>query len=1108
MRLSPGQRPRRASRCVLVAVVLTALLASLLPGLLALLPASAVVPPPTADTSVINVNVGGDRTGVNGVTPLAGVALGFFEGATERFQCTSLADGDCNVIVPDTGVRGSNRGKQFTIRPLTVPAGWYANLRLRTGNADGTDSQATPYEFTTPRLYGNQVYRSGFEFMTGTGNRTRIASGGTWQQSRNNPVLPSTCGLDVALILDLSGSVAGLLPALKSAAGTFTDALVGTPSRMSLFSFADNSPAATGGNFPSLTSVSTQTQADAFKSRWAPWTAGGGTNWDRGIAQAGSATDTFDVVVMITDGNPSREDDPTQGPGDYTRFKEVEAGIFSANQVKAQGSRMLVAAVGNGVSGDTFLNLAAISGPTPYDPADPNPETADYFRGSYAQAGAALRTVALSNCISSVSVTKLIVPANGTVAEAEPAGAGWEFDAAGGTGVTVTPPSTETTGDGTGTVNFKLSFAGTNSGPVTVAETQQAGYSLVAQGGDNAVCTDRSSTTPTPVVVSNVAGPNGPGFQIPAAASGQVISCVMYNRAPAVAASIQVDKRWVINNVEYDNGEQPDDFQTGLLLSGPDDPDPTDQSWGSPRDGYVTGQAASIDEADVDVPSNLCTVADPVVTNAAGTTLSTSLPYSATLAAGDNVYTITNTVTCDTQLTLVKEVLNGPAAPADWTLAAAGPGGTGFSGQTGTPATTDQAVTPDVPYTLSETGTDPNYEQQDVDADPTTRPWLCVQIDELRGEQPGFVDGLEGVVTVPLGSRVVCTAYNQTATLELQKRVVNRYGGDAESADWTLTATPVNAPSVEAQSVIGSETFEALNVRPGVTYRVTENGPDGYTGTVTCDIVTDNPATDPPPTTDLITVPALETGQCTFTNRDDPAYLTLVKEVDNRGGGTRGEADWTLRANGPRNLSGITGTPEVTRVSVPAGRYRLSESGPTDYAASDWNCQNGTETPVTVERDIDVPDNGDVRCVITNSYVPPPLARLTLVKVVDNTGGGGAGPSDWTLRADGPKDLSGRSGSADVTGVEVPAGRYRLTESGGPSNYDASAWSCQNRTETPVETPTEITLAAGSDVRCILTNFYDPPDPPIPPLSRRCPRRVVPASGPCWRGYCWCSPPA
>ena len=109
--------------------------------------------------------------------------------------------------------------------------------------------------------------------MLSSGASNLTASGGIWQQSRVNPAIVQSCGIDVALILDLSGSVAPTLAQLKQAANTFVDALQGTPSRMSLFSFSTSTPAAGATqNYPSLISVSTAAQATAFKNRYAAWT--------------------------------------------------------------------------------------------------------------------------------------------------------------------------------------------------------------------------------------------------------------------------------------------------------------------------------------------------------------------------------------------------------------------------------------------------------------------------------------------------------------------------------------------------------------------------------------------------------------------------------------------------------------------------------------------------------------------------------------------------------------------------------------------------------------------------------------------------------------------
>lgn len=107
----------------------------------------------------------------------------------------------------------------------------------------------------------------------------------------------------------------------------------------------------------------------------------------------------------------------------------------------------------------------------------------------------------------------------------------------------------------------------------------------------------------------------------------------------------------------------------------------------------------------------------------------------------------------------------------------------------------------------------------------------------------------------------------------------------------------------------------------------------------------------------------------------------------------------------------------------------------------------------------------------TVSCVDEDEARLTLVKRVLNKHGGTAGPSDWTLTADGPEDLSGTSGSDEVTDVTVPSGTYTLGESDGPEGYRPSGWTCTGSAgeDVPVVNG-QVALTPGDEVTCTLTN--------------------------------------
>ena len=1020
-----------------------------------------MIPPANGNNAVITVKVGGDRSGVNGVTALAGVVLGFYDAATGGsavFTCTSDVDGDCSITVPDTQQGGVNRDRRFYVRQVSAPGGWFSNPSLRTGNSDDTGTQITPYVFQTgPQLRAGTTYSSQSAFMIGTGNTDRLASGGIWQNSRNNPVFPNECGLKVALVLDFSGSTAGFNAQLKGAANTFVNSLVGTPSQMALFSFSDDSPASGAtANRPALTPVSTQAQADAFKATYAGWTSGGGTNWDRGLGTAATgntAANHYDVVVMITDGNPTRYSSPPQGPQSFNRIREVEQGIFSANALKAAGTRVIAVGVGSGVTQPaTALNLRSISGPT---------LNSDYYQSAdYSQAGAALRALALGNCSGTLTVVKQVLPP-GTPANSQagavPAG-GWTFGAVASGGVTVAPAS-GVTATGTGALNFNLTFpGGTTSAGVTLTETLQPNYVHHPVAGANAVCTRLD--TGAALAVTNAA--SGPGFTV-AANSGYPVSCTIYNTAPQPPASMVVAKIWNVNGTRYVNGAQPPELSAALTLGG------TPQEWGVVRTGLNAGQVVPINETVTIAPSSLCTLTSSRLTDIRGTTADLPLPYSATLNAGENAYAVTNTVNCPARLTLVKTVVNGPAAPTAWNLTANAPTGA-LPGPTGTTGVT-APVTPQVTYPLAESAGDPRYIQL---ADPnavaipgSTVSWFCVQVNPTTGAViPGFADGLNGGVTVPLGFAVRCEARNVTTELTLVKQVVNSFGGTAVSSAWNLTATPVAPPTppvgLTPVTVTGSTAGQLVYVRPGQTYSLTEStGPPGY---VLDHVECVTSANSTPRSLTTIAVAADESAVCTFVNRDLPAKLTLVKTVTNDNGGTALPTAWTLSATGPTSISGTTGSAPVTAATVNAGSYSLSEAnGAAGYAAGAWSCTGGTLTGATVV----VPNGGDVTCTINNNDQP---AQLTLVKTVTNDNGGTALPTAWTLAAAGPTPISGTTGSAPVTAAAVNAGSYTLSEANGPAGYTAGAWSCTGATVTG----STVVVPLGGAVTCTINNNDQP----------------------------------
>jgi len=406
-----------------------------------------------------------------------------------------------------------------------------------------------------------------------------------------------------------------------------------------------------------------------------------------------------------------------------------------------------------------------------------------------------------------------------------------------------------------------------------------------------------------------------------------------------------------------------------------------------------------------------------------------------TLGNGVNTTcTITNSDQAAT-LTLVKQVVNtngGLAVAANWTLQAAGPAT--ISGATGASAVTAAAV-PAGTYALSESGGPAGY---------SASAWSCTNNVAVTG----------GQITLGNGVSTTCTITNsdQAAILTLTKQVVNTNGGVATASNWTLHA----AGPTTISGTTGTSAVTAIAVSAGAYTLSESGGPAGYTASAWA--CTNNVAVS----NGQITLGNGISTICTITNSDQPAVLTLVKQVVNTNGGLATASNWTLQAAGPTTISGATGAAAVTSAPVPAGTYTLSESGgPAGYAASVWTCTNNVSVN---DGQITLGNGVSTTCTITNNDL---AATLTLVKQVVNNNGGTATATNWTLQAAGPTTISGTVGAAAITSAAVPAGTYTLSESGGPAGYSASAWTCTNNV---VVTNGQITLGNGTSTTCTITN--------------------------------------
>ncbi|MBK0420487.1 VWA domain-containing protein [Leucobacter sp. CSA2] len=819
-----------------------------------------LVPPAPA---TITVHVGGDRMSDGSVKGVQGAWLvlntgddapsGVRADGLQDFdigwaRCVSDFSGNCTFSVPDTQPGEPNRDARFWITQIDSPWSWSANEKLGTGASPG-QVKVTDYRFRTgPELRSGARYVLGENF--GTGERdAETATSGVWQQSRRNPSGPLSCAANIALIMDYSGAGSEHTQQLRSAADGIVDSLVGTRSKMSLFSFSNASPAlGAPQNAETLTSIETEAEAAQMKNTYSSWNAEGGRNWDRGlatVAEADREENHFDLAVILTDGMPNYSGNPAQGDGRTTRFTEIENAVFSANQLKARGTRILAVGVGPNASGSEIaLDLQAISGPT---------AGTDYFQATdFASGSQFVQHLLADGCAAPINVTNMIVPP-GTPPDrtdgAVPAGAGWTFTVRDpGEGLSLPSQSSRTTAaDGTGSVEFafKLPVENTRSAPVTIETSPLPDYSRVTAGGKVATCRDQGSGAELP---AESAGPHA--FRV-SASRGARIGCTVYYRLPDVSASMQVEKVWVLQDVDggttgvfrgagagagagSDSGSGsglPAGLTSTLRMNGPGSAGDSEQNWGEARTRYAEGDQVSVTETAAVDESLLpgCAIVSERATKLNGKPVDEAVPFAAPLVQGANSVELTTTVRCEQTLELRAGVENGSASAASWTLSAspltdARPGPQGSYTAQGS---VRGSVTAAAKYALSTGG------GGDAAAYVQRGSWVCA---DARSGAPVVLGG-GGTVSVPLGRSVICEVRFATAELTVFTDVTE---GDLPPSRWTVEGVPAGSGSGLATARWGGTASGAgtapgaapaaglaLAIRPGHQYTLTQHTSDG-----------------------------------------------------------------------------------------------------------------------------------------------------------------------------------------------------------------------------------------------------------------------------------------
>lgn len=327
-----------------------------------------------------------------------------------------------------------------------------------------------------------------------------------------NPPLPERCGgLSMALVFDVSGSIGqrGLADS-KNAAKAVVEALKDTDITIGMYSFARHAPAKGQQNLDK-TPASEQEKLNAHIDKLAiPSGRDNYTNWQQALTQVEGMG--YDVVYLITDGQPNTYGDDDGTVEGQPPLLSVQHAVKAANDLKQAGTRVVPLAVGGGVQPGTeaATYLGYISGEDDWIPV-----------AQYAELSEALVEQTTKGCQGEINIEKNFVNKRGKVVEptAPATKSGWKFSIADTKVndadkkiVALDEEDVVTDEKGAATLRYRTSKPDTE-GTVTVAE---------ADGEPkNVKCTDSNGTDVDVKLEGNK-------FTVPAK-TGSELSCTVSN---------------------------------------------------------------------------------------------------------------------------------------------------------------------------------------------------------------------------------------------------------------------------------------------------------------------------------------------------------------------------------------------------------------------------------------------------------------------------------------------------------------------------------------------------------------------------------------------------
>ncbi|MDQ3274350.1 MAG: VWA domain-containing protein [Actinomycetota bacterium] len=180
------------------------------------------------------------------------------------------------------------------------------------------------------------------------------------QADSPNPPWRQQCPQRIALVLDLSESMSPNLDPVKQSANDLVDALRGARNEVAVVTFGTDAAVAV-----SATNVGADDGRRQVKEQIDNLTLLegdlGGTNWDAALTTVGALQP--DVVVLLTDGQPTAHGQPATGGSGPLDPEHLAFAVSGADILKSSGTRIV--GLGMGLLPENVGNLVAVTGPTP-----------------------------------------------------------------------------------------------------------------------------------------------------------------------------------------------------------------------------------------------------------------------------------------------------------------------------------------------------------------------------------------------------------------------------------------------------------------------------------------------------------------------------------------------------------------------------------------------------------------------------------------------------------------------------------------------------------------------------------------------------------------------